>query len=573
MRINEVTGYPSIDKPWLKYYKNPVLSTLSPECSMYEYLLRNNKEYQNNTALIYFDRKISYEYLFSLIEKAANAFSKLGIVKGDIVTIQALSLPQVVVMIYALSKIGATANLVYVTLNAKEVRENLISTQSKVFVTIDTIYHSYDADIQTEHLQTIVLLSVADEMDFVSKMVFSLKSKASFKTCRACELNWKTFLKIGNEGDSEACGSAVDPVIMVYTGGTTGKSKAVMLSNANMNFGALQYMPLGFERHKSFLSVLPPFIAFGLTVTIHMPLVFGIKSILCVSANPSEISGFVEKYKPNYIVCGTAQAEKMMNALQKKNTDLSSLSFLGVGGEALSNKLEDDINIFLNAHHSPTRIVQGYAMSETAASSTAARADLHMRGTVGIPFVYTTVKIVNADTLEELPYGEKGEICIHSPSTMIGYYKNDEETNSILKTHQDGLKWVHTGDIGYMDENGFLTIVGRIKRMILVAANDSYFKVFPKLLEDELLKSGCIKAISIVGRPHKEKHNELIAFIVPHADVSHEKVVETLMLFAEAKLEKHERPIEYIVVSELPLTTVGKVDYRQLESRLCTTAK
>lgn len=334
---------------------------------------------------------------------------------------------------------------------------------------------------------------------------------------------------------------------------------------SNLNVGALQYLYLGFERKKRFLCVLPPFIAFGLTVTIHMPLSFGLQTALCIAADPTEIGSFVEQYKPNYIICGTAQAEKMMIALDTKRTDLSNLELLGVGGDALPIALERRMNEFLTSRKSKTRIIQGYAMSETSASSTAAVYTIHKQGTVGIPFVYTTIKVVGVDTMDELSYGQNGEICINTPCAMMGYYQNEKETNSILKRHSDGSLWVHTGDIGNIDQDGFVTIVGRIKRMILTQEGNVFHKVFPKILEDKFLEVKGVEAISIVAKQSKETTNDLVAFVVLDMITPEEEALVALDQFATENLERYERPKKYIFLNRLPLTTVGKVNYRMLE--------
>ena len=186
-------------------------------------------------------------------------------------------------------------------------------------------------------------------------------------------------------------------------------------------------------------------------------------------------------------------------------------------------------------------------------------------GTVGIPFVHTTIKIVEPGTEKELPYGERGEVCINAPCTMIGYYKQEEETRNVLHIHEDGKTWVHTGDIGVMDEDGFLKIVGRIKRMILTSENDLFHKVFPKLLEEELLTTGVIQSISIVGKPNLKNTNDLIAFIVLNQSITEDQAVGILNNHAKESLESFERPTCYVVIDKMPLTTVGKVDYRTLE--------
>ena len=563
----KMTGYASIDKPWLNYYTKEAVEGALPQITMYEYLLKNNGNHFDDVALDYFGNQITYNELFSNIDKVANALTSYGVKEGDVVTIQALSLPQVVYMIYALSKIGAVANLIYVTSTAVEIRDNLFQTKTKIFVVMDSIFENIDMDISNPYLKEIILVSVEDEMPALMKVACKIKTKSLRKKCENNAIKWNEFLTKGTSVVGQKAGNSESPVIMVYTGGTTGKSKAVILSNRNMNVGALQYIYLGFERNKTLLCVLPPFIAFGLTVTLHMPLVFGLKTVLCVSSNPTEIGDFVERNKPNYIICGTAQAEKMMDSLNEKNVDLSALSLLGVGGDALTLSLESRINEFLAKHNSKTKIIQGYAMSETSASSTAAVHTIHKKGTVGIPFVYTTIKIVDTDTNEEVAYNEKGEICINSPSVMKGYFENKEETDNILRKHKDGKVWVHTGDIGSMDEEGFLTIWGRIKRIILVSENGLFHKVFPKNIEDKFLKSGCVKSISIVGRKNKRKTNELVAFIVLDNNDTKTQVIEQLKKYAENTLERFERPDEYIVLERLPLTTVGKVNYRLLEKQ------
>lgn len=561
----ELTGYPSIDKPWLKYYPEDVIHSTIPECTMYEYIRDNNKNHLDDDVMIYFGRSFKYKELFSKIDQTAAALAELGVKKGDIVTIQSLSLPQVIYAVYALSKIGAVANLIYANVGAAEAKANLEETGSRIFIVLEPMYHAMKEELSDTSLDAIIVLGIQDEMPVLTKVGYSVATKSKAVKSEGIVMSWASFYALGKGKNADICGHAQDLVIMVYTGGTTGKSKGVMLSNHNMNAGAKQYLQLGYERHKTLLCVLPPFIAFGLTVTIHMPMSFGVKVALCVSPNPTQISEFVVKYHPEYIICGTAQAENLVTALEDKSIDLSNLTFFGVGGDALSLALENRVNDFLMKHNSKTRIIQGYAMSETSASSTAAVHTIYKPGTVGIPFVHTTIKIVDPDTEKELPYGESGEICINAPCTMMGYYKHEEETKNVLHVHEDGKTWVHTGDIGVMDEDGFIKIVGRIKRMILTCENDLFHKVFPKLVEDELLKMDVVQSISIVGRPNLKTTNDLIAFVVLRQGATEEQAIKELEEYAANHLESFERPVHYVAMDKLPLTTVGKVDYRKLE--------
>ena len=564
----EMTGYPSIDKPWLKYYSEEAINAKLPECTIYEYLWENNKDHLDDVALNYFDRTITYKKLFENIEKTASAFVSLGITKGDIVTIQSLSLPQVIYMLYALSKIGAVANMIYATSTPKEVIDNLTQTKSKMYVVIDSIYAKLNTKITTPYLKNTILLSVADEMPLLLKIGYNLKNKTAKPEGQT--LNWKSFLQYASKNKVPVTGCSSDVVTMVYTGGTTGKSKGVMLSNFNLNAGVLQCKEVGcFERQKVFLSVLPPFVVFGLMDAIFAPLTIGLVTVLGVSANPLDFSMFVEKYKPNYIICGTAQAEKMLLALDKKAINLSCLEWFAVGGDTLSPKQEQTFNEFLKRHNSKIKLSQGYSMSETSAATVCSAYTLKKiifkQGTVGIPLVHTNIKVVDVETNVDLPYNMQGEICMNSPCIMMGYYQNKEETNNVIKSHKDGQRWIHTGVLGSIDEDGFITIVGRIKRMILTSENDIFHKVFPKILEDAFLKLDSINAISIVVKPNKETINDLIAFVVLEEGISREHALSAIQQFAKDKLESFERPVAFIFEDKLPLTTIGKVDYRALE--------
>lgn len=408
-----------------------------------------------------------------------------------------MSIPQVVYIIYALSKIGAIANLLYANSNADAIKASMTETDSHVLIAMEPIFNGIKHELSDTELTAAIVIPIQDEMDRVTKTIYSIATKARKNKKDGIVLPWSAFFAEGKGKITGTHGRSSDPVVMVYTGGTTGKSKAVVLSNYNINAGALQYIHLGFERQNTMLCALPPFIAFGITVTLHTPLAFGLKTALCVGADPTEIGGFVLKYRQNYIICGTAQAENMMRALQDKKLDLSFMRCLSVGGDVLPEKLEDKLNQFLIGHNAKFRIAQGYAMSETSACTAAsARLEnktIYKKGTVGIPLVHTNIKIVDPDTGEVLKYGQNGEICIHAPCTMMEYFKQPEETGNVLKQHDDGLLWVHTGDIGSMDEDGFITISGRIKRMILTFENGVCHKVFPKLLEDEYANCACIK--------------------------------------------------------------------------------
>lgn len=572
MSEQKLTGYPSVDKPWLKYYSEAAICSKAPECTMYEYICENNAEHLGSNAVTYLGAKITYKKLLSAIDQTAAAFSALGVQHGDVVTIQSLTIPQVIFSIYALSKIGAIANLIYANMDGPAMLASMAETGSRILVIMEPIFKSIKDDLAGTDLKAVIVMRIQDELDAISKVLYNISTKTQKTVAEGCVTPWKDFFNAGQGKEAAVIGRGSDPAIMVYTGGTTGKSKAVVLSNNNLNAAALQYLHLGFERGKTMLCSLPPFIAFGIVVTVHTPLAFGLNTALCVTHDLSEIGSFVQRYKPNYIICGTAQAEKLMANLQRKKIDLSFLRCLSLGGDMLPEKTERVLNGFLISHNAKIRIAQGYAMTETTAAAVGSTRTIgttvYKKGTVGVPFVHTNIKIVDPENGETLKYNESGEICISGPCTMMAYFKNEEETRHILRVHDDGVVWVHTGDIGSIDEDGFITVTGRIKRIILTSENGVFHKVFPKLLEDKFETCDCIDSLAVVGRgrPNDALSHDLVAFVVLKGGSSQAHALSALTAYAEKHFEHFERPREYIFVGRLPRTSIGKIDYRTLEA-------
>lgn len=563
----EYTGYPSIDKPWLKYYsKGAIKKQLIPD-TIYGHLWENNKEHLDDIACIYFQHKYKYRELFSLIDKCKISLIALGIKKGDIITIQTLAIPQTVVLLYALSRIGAVANLTYVSSTESETNKILKQTNSRAYFVIDSVYEKYHAVLNNTCVENVVLLSVDSEMDFVTKTIYRISNMKWSAENKDKILLWPSFMKLQTSKKIADVKEDNLPAVMVYTGGTTGTSKVVVLTNRSINELVFQYekSDMGFMRQDVFMDSLPLFIAFGLTVGLHLPLCMGIKTVLIPEPMPQNQGKMFIKYKPNYYVAGPVQVEAIINHARVKKSNLAFLKILATGGDELPAATEERINDFLKEHNCNTSVVQGYGMTELAATVCTGSATIQRFGTVGIPLPNTNIKIID-DSGEEVSYGQQGEICISAPSVMAGYYNNPEETEKILRQHNDGLKWIHTGDIGIIDVDGYLSIVGRIKRMILVKENgDSigYVKVFPKILEERIETVVGVKSATIVGDGKSADEQKLIAFIVSDDDP---KILENkIRMFVSDCFKDYEQPVEYRFISQLPRTKIGKIDYRALE--------
>ena len=565
MEEKKLTGYPSIDKPWLKYYtKEAIERKLAPN-TIYGYLWERNKEHLGDIALVYFQRKIPYQKLFQDIEKCARSLTALGVKPGDIITIQTLAIPQTVVLLYAISRIGAVANLVYITSTEAEVNHFLKHTDSRLYFVLSGIYEKCPAVLDGTKVEKTILLSLDTEMDALTRFVYRMTSHPKKYPYSERILSWDSFMTLSPERYADAPVDVQRPVAMVYTGGTTGTSKAVVLTNHSINSLVFQYekADMGFVRQKIFMDALPPFIAFGLTVSLHLPLCLGVKTVLIPDPSTANAAKQFLKYKPNYYVAGPAQIEEIFKQPKAKKMNFSFLEILATGGDALPASKEHNINDFLKSHHCKTSVFQGYGMSELAATVCTGKPGVIRFGTVGIPLSDTNAKIIDIESGIEASYGQQGELCIMAPSVMEGYYKNDVETASILRRHEDGLYWIHTGDIGTIDKDGFLTIVGRIKRMIYIVEGAVYHKVFPKLLEEQLEKICGVQSAIIVGNSTCPEKCKLVAFIV--VDCERSITEKELRAYANKYFESYEQPAEYRFITELPRTKLSKVDYRALE--------
>lgn len=565
MDKKKLTGYPSIDKPWLKYYSEEAIQRKLAPNTIYGHLWDSNKEHLDDIALVYFEKKITYRELFGKIEQCARSLTTLGVKGGDIVTIQTLAIPQTVVLFYALSRIGAVANLIYATNTEVEVNHLLKHTESRLYVVLGGIYEKFPTVLDGTKVERVILLSLDTEMDWLTRFVYRLSSRKKQPQYGENVLSWDAFMELTSDQYVDAPTDDQRPVAMVYTGGTTGTSKAVVLTNRSINELVFQYekAEMGFKRQAVFMDALPPFIAFGLTVSLHLPLCMGVKTVLIPDPSTENAGKKFLKYKPNYYVAGPAQIEAIFNQPKAQKMDFLFLKLLATGGDALPASKEHGINDFLQAHNCATSVFQGYGMSELAATVCTGKPGVIRFGTVGIPLPDTNAKIIDMETGEELGYGQQGEVCIMAPSVMAGYYKNEAETNAILKKHKDGRWWIHTGDIGIIDSDGFLTIVGRIKRMIYTVEGLVYHKVFPKLLEEQLEKIPGVQSAIIVGNSTCPEKCKLVAFIV--ADPNHPVTESEMKAFAMENFESYEQPAEYRFIAELPRTKLSKVDYRELE--------
>ena len=561
----ELTGFPSIDKPWLKYYSEEAIQAELPECTVLQYIKNKNTNNLNGIALNYFGNKITYREFFENIDKVAKAFYAIGIRKGDIVTIASLHTPETIYIIYGLNKIGAVANMVYLTLSANEIIENIKSTDSKAFIYFamiqekGRIIEKKFPDIKT------IILDVSDSMPWYLKYPYRLKNKKDIlgKTYR-----FKNFLSLG-EGvvAKEMLYTKNAPAVIVYTSETTGIPKGVVLSNDNLNAVAEQYSytTFNFRMNDIFMDMIPPFLGFGISIGIHLPLALGMESALWIDIEPNKVVQAFNRIKPRHFVSGPVIVKAM---LENNIKDMKFLSTFAGGGESLSIEQEKKVNSFLHDKGYGGNYVTGYGMTECCATVCTGMPGIYKEGTLGIPLPKVNVKIVNPKDGQEQKYDEVGEVCFQAPNIMSGYFKNPKETDNIIKTHADNKKWIHTGDLGSVDQEGFLTFHGRIKKIYLTKGSDNnVYKLFPMQIENELIKNEEVLECGTIVVPDQEKIHVAIAFVRVKVGLEKETVRGKVLEFARTHLPEHAIPKKIMLIEKMPYTQSNKIDYKKLEKK------
>ncbi len=568
MEQKQLTGYPSIDKPWLKYYSEEAINAPLPKCTIYEYLWENNKNDQDNTAINFFGNKVTYRELFSRIDEVAAAFTGIGVKQGDVVTVISISSVPSVLCLYALNKIGAIINYLNVLASEEEMNRFISEGKSSVVVCLDLFAEkTYRAIRQQLKNIKLITFSLADDMPIIKKIVFRQKTKDVIRFTKGTErmISWNEFIKRGKSIDKTFQKDASAPCYLAHTGGTTGTPKGVLLNDLAFNAVVQTYiLSVPHERRDVFLSIMIPYVVYGTLINIHMPLCLGLEVVIIPKFDPINWATYIRKYHVNHCCAIPAYIAPMLEDQKLYNMDLSSLKTVGMGGEGMNIPLEKNLNEFFEQHHSSARVLMGYGMTETCATAAVAFKHARKEGSVGIPLPKNIITVFDSETNKECRYYEKGEICVQCASQMLGYLNLKDGSNIFCK-HADGSTWIHTGDIGYIDEDGFLFVEGRMKRVIMTVIHGAVYKVFPSTVEQIINQHSEVKE-SCVVRWKKGTDYLLKAFLVKAQYEKDDRIIQELKTMCAQKLAENAQPAKYEIIGEMPRTSAGKIDYRALEA-------
>ena len=555
--------------PWTAYYGSTPATLDYPHKTMYQLLSDAAAKYPDNTAYVFMGKRTSYAAFMKRIDAAAKGLYNMGIRKGDRVTICMANTPQALDCFYALNRIGAIPNMIHPLSAAKEIAFYLNFSKSKAILTLAQFYDKV-ASIKDDLEQptAILIARIADELPLPLNVLYpATKGGKADKVPTGKDFTlWYDMVKAGknailppDDGQFDDCGA------ILYSGGTTGTTKGIMLSNLNFNALGLQTIAASGFGHidgMKMLSVMPVFHGFGLGIGIHTALIGGATCILIPQFSVKTYAETLVKQKPNIIPGVPTLFEALLRAENLKGVDLSFLKGIFSGGDSLSPELKKKVDTFLKEHNCSEQIREGYGTTECVTASCLTPKDYARSGSIGVPFPDVYYKVVAPGTTEELPANTEGEICIAGPTVMLGYMDNPEETAQTLRRHVDGRIWLHTGDLGRMDQDGFVYFRQRIKRMLVTSG----YNVYPSQLENIIDHHDKVLISCVIGIKDEYRGQKIKAFVVPMPGVEPtEDLKQEILDYCAKHIAKYAMPREIEFRTELPKTLVGKVAYRVLE--------
>ena len=569
----------SIRAPWRRFYDGEKEHLEYPDFSAYKLIEYTASKHLNNISYNYYGNTKTYHEFLKQIDEVARSLKAIGVKHKDVVSICMPNTPEGIISFYAVNKIGAIASMIHPLSAENEIKHYLNISKSEWLITVDFTMNKVESIIRDTKVKKVISVGVGESMPTIVKSLYAASNVSQAikhlnpipylngenAESKSRTLGWREFLRLGKDYTKEIDDDfkGKDIAAILYSGGTTGTPKGVKLTNLNLNASAMQnfeHVACLHDKDKV-LAIMPIFHGFGLSVCIHCVQYFGGTSILLPQFNAKTFDKIMKKYEPNVVVGVPTLFEAM---LSNKNFRLMNLKYLTCvisGGDSLSTDLKTRFDEWLAKHHSPAVIREGYGLTECCAASCFTPLNYYRPGSIGIPYPDTYYKIVAEGTEKELPYGNSGEIVIHGPTVMDGYIHNRKETKQTLRKHKDGRVWLHTGDEGYMDEDGFVYFKGRLKRMIITSG----YCVYPNNIENVIDSHPKVKASCVIGIPHPYKVTVAKAFVVLDEGVEEsDEILDSIKELVEKNLARFSWPYEYEFRKELPKTLVGKIAYNVL---------
>ena len=551
--------------PWKDHLGSVPMHLEYFEGSMFEAVERIARKYPDQVAFDFMGKSTTYKKMMQEIETCAKALRTIGIRAGDKVTIALPNCPQAVYLFYAVNLVGGIANMIHPLSAEKEIEFYLNESESVTAITLDQFYHKFERVRQNTKLVNLVIASIKDALSKPIRAGYMLTEGRKIEKIPADApvIRWNDFMRLSKHCfyDYKVKRKGSDPAVILYSGGTTGTTKGIVLTNRNFNALGQQVIAANrmFRPGDKMLAAMPLFHGFGLGVCVHTMLSQGGRCILVPRFTPDSYAKLIVKNRCNFI----AGVPTLYEALLR----LPSMKGVFSGGDSLSIELKKKFDRFLAEHKANIQVREGYGTTETVTACCLTPTHMAKEGSIGLPFPDTYIKIVEPGTDRELPYGKEGEILLAGPTVMLEYMNHSAETAQTLQTHSDGLTWVYTGDLGTMDEQGFVYFRGRAKRMII----SSGYNIYPGQLENILDAHEWVQMSCVIGVPDDLKMQKVKAFVKLVPNVKPDDTTRQVLLdYCRKHIAKYAMPYDIQFKEDMPKTLVGKVAYRKLEEEELT---
>ncbi len=553
-----------VKKPWLKLYGDIPEFTQVPDVTMYELLRDTALKYPDKTAIDYMGAQIPFGKLLSMIDRCAASFTAYGIKPGDCVLQSMPNIPNALIIFYALNKIGARVAMTHPLYSSNELAQYIKETDSVWCVTVDMFYDRFKDILRPD--QKLLVTKISDFLPHSKKLMFNIIKGGQNKIPEDSRvILWKDFLKKSEQdrGTYERRIEAKEGAVVLFSGGTTNMPKGILLSSYNFNALSAIIAPFAkFTKDDSVIAILPVFHGFGLGICIHSIICNGGTVYLEPKFGTKIYIDSLRKHQPTFIAGVPTMFEAMLRDKNFSKVRFDRLKAIYSGGDSLSPELKARFDERLKAQGSKVELAEGYGLTETVTGCVLTPPNLYRRGAIGIPMPGMLAKVVNMETKEEVPYGENGEIALAGPTLMLEYLHHPEETAKTIRTDENGIRWLYTGDIGCMDEDGYLYFKSREKRMLKVSG----VNVYPMQVEQILEAHDLVFRACVVGVPDDYQMTSVKAYIVLE-DPSHatDETKKALLKHCHKHLIKWSVPRAIEFRDKLPTTLVGKVEYSALE--------
>ena len=557
----------TVSRPWHRFYGKVPVTLDYPEVTLYEALAATARRVPDAIAWEFFGTRSTYRALLAEVDRCAAALAAEGLKAGDRFLISMPTSPPGVIAFYAAIRLGALPALIHPLSTAPEIAHYLDETGARMALTLDAFYGPLAAAAPKKALEKIILARIPDYLSPLKRLGFWLtKVRKIAKVPVDSRVRWwKALMATGARAAPKSAASTDDPAAILFSGGTTGLPKGIVLSHRNFIAEGMQAGAwCGLGEGDAILAILPIFHGFGLGVCVNAAFMAGGKSILVPQFSAAIVAERLRTDRPNVLVGVPTLFDALTRDRSLASVDLSCLTACYCGADTLPREVKERFEKLVADRGGKVKLLEGYGLTEAVSGIIATPLDDYREGSIGVPMPDMLAKICAFESVDEVPAGEEGEICVAGPAVMIGYLNDPQATAHALRVHADGRKWLHTGDLGRMDADGFFYFSVRLKQMI----KSSGFNVYPAQVEIVMREHPAVAEACVIGVPDPAQVERVVAYVVLRdPSLAGPEMEKALIAHCRERVIKWSCPREVAFLDTLPLTKVGKVDYRELVRR------